>query len=659
MSTWLTITWDENRLLFLTAKGTGKDVVFEAAASVSLHSPSDKSGMFRAVSPAEARQIPETVAEQILDFVRKQRLGKAETVFVVGRSDVEVRPMSFPPIPVDEIPDVIRFQAAKEFNRYDQNTPLDFFLLKDPADSHESNPAFVAVDPNHKTAKNAAEPANGKSPNGKAETGPRRKLLASIVRRELLQEIADLCKTVGLNLRRVVLHPCEATFLWKQSPQYDPRKTYMIVEVDPTEALLTVLHRGQAVFMRSPRLFGERSERMKIAGLSGQIVSEIKRTVIAVRNEMHAVAVDQAIVFGNSEQHRQLAAALFDSLPFPVDIFDPWKGIKKSGMLSKILPETSELFAPLIGSTLLAARGIPSDIDYLNPKRKPPNLGYRQRLTVIGFALAMLLFFALGFGFWRNNATQKEIRILESRKAKLVKEFEEVSKQGKLIAAIESWESGRYDWLKQLDWFSRMAPTSQNLYLTGLDIRVQAGGAGVMEMKGVAKDLNVVTKMVEHLQDKTHLARVNGVLGTSKTTNVPEYPLPFDISVFISHQENTSGTAEYLKNVSAVPPTEEQPSLASEKPASPPQSGEVPIADPEPEAKTDSQSAGGPEEPTAVPPPAASDEAAGPENEPTEAPAEEPLANKPEADEKGMVFLLPSAAYPIPVSRSHEHTFFE
>ncbi len=616
MSTWFTITWDENRLLFLTAKGTGNDAVFEAAASVSLHSPSDKSGMFRAVSPVEARQIPETVAEQILDFVRKHRLGKAETVFVVGRSDVEVRPMSFPPIPVDEIPDVIRFQAAKEFNRYDQNTPLDFFLLKDPADSHESNPAFIAVDPNHKTSKNADEPAaHGKSQNGKAEAGPRRKLLASIVRRELLQEIVDLCKTAGLNLRRVVLHPCEATFLWKQSPQYDPRKTYMIVEVDPTEALLTVLHRGQAIFMRSPRLFGDRSERMKIAGLSGQIISEIKRTVIAVRNEMHGVAVDQAIVFGNSEQHRQLAAALLDNLPFPVDIFDPWKGIKRSGELARILPETSELFAPLIGSTLLSVRGIPSDIDYLNPKRKPPNLGYRQRLTAIGFALALLLLFALGFGFWRNNATQKEIRILESRKAKLVKEFEEVSKQGKLIAAIETWESGRYDWLKQLDWFSRMAPDSQNLYLTALDIRVQAGGAGVMEMKGVAKDLNVVTKMVEHLQDKTHLARVNGVLGTSKTANVPEYPLPFDISIFVSHQENAINATEHLKNTP------------------PPESEEVPPSNPKPEPK--SQSANEPETPVAADPPSPPNEgAAVSENDPAEVPAEKSPAVEPEAGEK-------------------------
>ncbi|MGL6196343.1 MAG: hypothetical protein ACRC2T_16115, partial [Thermoguttaceae bacterium] len=128
----LTITWDENRLLLLVAKSQGKKVIFEDAASVSLRSPSDKSGVFRAVSASSSKKlIPDSVSNFILDYTSKNKLAKSDVVFVLSRSDVEVRTMMFPNIPVDEIPEMIKFQASREFSHYDQNTPLDFFVLED------------------------------------------------------------------------------------------------------------------------------------------------------------------------------------------------------------------------------------------------------------------------------------------------------------------------------------------------------------------------------------------------------------------------------------------------------------------------------------------------------------------------------------------------
>lgn len=558
MSHWLAITWDENRLLFLSARKSGNDAVFEHAASFSLQAPPGESGMFRAVSATETKKIiPETVSTQVLEFVRKHKLHKAETLFVVGRSDVEVRPMSFPAIPIEEIPEIIRFQAGKEFNRYDANTPLDFFVLPDIEELPKTSitsagaPTTMGRSGNQSdgTGVNRGKTGNTKSDKGDAESGPKRRVLASIIRRELLLEVVALCEKAGLNLRRAVLHPCEAAYLLKQSPNFDPAETYLMVEVDPTEVLLTVIYKGLPVFMRSPRLFGERSERLKLAGLSNQLISEIKRTIIAVSNELKGVKVDQVIVLGNSEHYQQLAGSFSDAMSLPVATFDPWKKVNRAPGFSKELPESSELFAPLIGAVLESVRDVPSDIDYLNPKKKPQKQGKQQLIAGISAAVIVLLIGLAGFGFWRQQTASKEVKVLEAREKKLSADVKEVDRLAKQLAAIENWRSNSYDWLGEMYWLSQSLPNSEQLYLTSLDMRVQpTGGLGALECKGVARNIGAISDMLDGLRDKLHRANTNGVIGTTKST-VPAYPFPFDVTVSVSHTEHGIVVEDVAKEV--------------------------------------------------------------------------------------------------------------
>jgi len=518
----LTITWDENQLLLLVAKNQGKDVVFENASYLSLKSPSDKSGEFRAVTAESLRNlIPESIGESVVQFVQEHKLAKADVVFVVSRSEVEVRPLSLPPIPNEELPDAIRFQAPKEFNRYDPNSPLDFFVLNEQTESEEiSTITFYG-----NTEKNGKAEQTGAS---------KRRILASIIRPELVKEISALCEKANLNLKRIVLHPCEETFLLRQMPSFSTKKTYLLVEVDPTEVLLTIIFRGQPVFMRSPRLFGDRAQRTKIAGLTSQILAEIKRTLIAVQNEIQGITVDQIIMLGNSGDHQELANGLSVALTLPVMQFDPWDEIKLAGRLKKNLPAFPELYAPLIGAALLAGRGIPSDIDYINPKRRPPDNSKQQLFTVIVLAIGLLLMLTVGFGLWRNYAATKEVRQLSFLKEKLKKEANEVEQQQKLLSSITAWEANRFDWLSQLSWLGARVPSSENFMLTGLNITVPTPGKGVFAIKGLAKNAEVAAQAVEQTWDETHQPSRGSI--DSRASNNPNYPQPIDFIVEISHK---------------------------------------------------------------------------------------------------------------------------
>lgn len=572
MSSLLTIAWDENQLLFLLARNQGKEVVFENASYVSLKLSSEKSGLHRVVT-AESLQtlVPESVEQSVLQFVRKHKLGKADVVFVVSRSEVEVRPLSFPPIPNKELPDAIRYQAPKEFNRYDPNSPLDFFILNEHAENGNS-PSITFNVSAAKSGKTVKTDQDGASNHGTAK----RRVLASIIRPDLVKEISALCEKANLNLKRIVLHPCEEAFLLRQNPTFSVEKTYLLVEVDPTEVLLTIIFRGQPVFMRSPRLFGDRAERTKITGLTSQILSEIKRTLIAVQNDIQGIAVDQIIMLGNSEDHQKLAGDLSGALNLPIMQFDPWADLKRGGELQKNHPVSPELFAPLIGATLLVGQNIPSDIDYVNPKRRPPDNSKQQIFTTIALAAALLILFSVVFGFWRNYAAQKEVKRLDARKTQLKKESEEVGQQVKLVNSIEAWESGRFNWLSQLNWLSTTVPPSEDFMLTSLDIHVPTPGKGRFTIKGLAKDDKTAAQAVDQMWDETHQPSRGTI--TTRPSNVPRYPQQLDLVVEISQK----GTVIKLDDPVTTTPAKEE---SLEKPKEP-----QPDADTTPEEKPEEES---------------------------------------------------------------------
>ena len=537
MSSLLTIAWDENQLLFLLARNQGKEVVFENASYVSLKLSSEKSGLHRVVT-AESLQtlVPESVEQSVLQFVRKHKLGKADVVFVVSRSEVEVRPLSFPPIPNKELPDAIRYQAPKEFNRYDPNSPLDFFILNEHAENGNS-PSITFNVSAAKSGKTVKTDQDGASNHGTAK----RRVLASIIRPDLVKEISALCEKANLNLKRIVLHPCEEAFLLRQNPTFSVEKTYLLVEVDPTEVLLTIIFRGQPVFMRSPRLFGDRAERTKITGLTSQILSEIKRTLIAVQNDIQGIAVDQIIMLGNSDDHQKLANDLSVALTLPVMQFDPWEGISQSRELKKNLPASPELFAPLIGATLLLGRNLSSDIDYFNPKRRPPDNSKQQLFTTIALAVGMLLLLTVGFGFWRSYAAAKEVRQLRAMKNNLEKDSEEVALQEKLLNSISAWESSRFDWLAQLNWLSATVPPSEDFMLTNLSIAVPTQGKGRLTIKGLTKDASIVDYVYNQMADETHQPSKAEL--TNKPSTNPRYPYEFDVVIDITHKGTSTKPA--------------------------------------------------------------------------------------------------------------------
>ncbi|GHT16507.1 hypothetical protein FACS1894189_0340 [Planctomycetales bacterium] len=492
MPNWIAITWETDRLLFLSANVHNGSATFEHAATLS-----------------EPKQLAE--------FVQKHHLAKAETVVVLSRADVEVRSMLFPPVPVDELPDLVRFQASKEFNGYDPNAPLDFFITN-KLDNVSRSTLFPAIKSRGQTEKNVEKKTE-------SPTGSPKHLLASILRADTFQKIQEFCTKQNLTLRHILLRPCEAVSLWKRSAEFDPNRSILFVELDTKETSQTVVFQGEPVFMRSPRI--SCPEDVSSSDFAARLVAELKRTRIAVRNEIQGVSVDDVVLCGVGEKFESLAKQLADGLKMPVKTFNPWIGIAQSATLKE--ESVNERYAPLLGGILEVAKGKMSSLDFCNPKKRREPAGHRQLMTTI---LAMVMFFVvglLGYGFYSKMTLEDDVR-------KLTREFNELKNTAGTIVeqrvqlnAIDAWLADNVDWFAQLDWLSRNAPDAQDMMVS--ELMFNANNGGVMTLKSQLRDSSVASPMEEHFRDANHVIKT-GERGEAKDN--PRYRFRYSFSILMS-----------------------------------------------------------------------------------------------------------------------------
>jgi hypothetical protein len=79
------------------------------------------------------------VAERIAAAIRQRKLAGVETLVAVARASIELKPLSLPPAPDDEVPGLARFQALRDFNTLGDDWPLDFI----PLSGNETEPRTV------------------------------------------------------------------------------------------------------------------------------------------------------------------------------------------------------------------------------------------------------------------------------------------------------------------------------------------------------------------------------------------------------------------------------------------------------------------------------------------------------------------------------------
>src|SRR5690606_18478386 len=106
--------------------------------------------------------------------------------------------------PIEELPELVRFQAEREFNALGEDWPLDFIPLPGAADEPQT-------------------------------------VLAAAISPELVGEIEVTCEAAGLSPERLVLRPCSAAALLSHVHPAEGKGLRLLVDLLADEADLTVL----------------------------------------------------------------------------------------------------------------------------------------------------------------------------------------------------------------------------------------------------------------------------------------------------------------------------------------------------------------------------------------------------------------------------------
>src|SRR5579885_1677901 len=100
----LALEWDNREVRVAVGTPRGSDALIEDAFIIPLP------------ARAEGTDGEQKTAGLIAAALSERRVGRATGLAAVGRAGIELKELTLPPAPDEELPDLVRFQALREFH---------------------------------------------------------------------------------------------------------------------------------------------------------------------------------------------------------------------------------------------------------------------------------------------------------------------------------------------------------------------------------------------------------------------------------------------------------------------------------------------------------------------------------------------------------------
>ncbi len=467
MPRWLAIEWNDTESRLAVASRRGDQVVIEHAFSVPM----------RTATLADGQTVPDVIGS-VASALADRGIGRLDTLVSVGRANVELRQVSLPPAPDEELPELVRFQSMKEFTGLQDDWPLDFLPIEDVA-------------------------------------GQPRRVLAAAMDPALVRQVQQTCQEAGLKLRRMLLRPCAAASLLQRRTDAQAARVRLLVDLLGDEADLTVLIDRKVVFLRTTRLPGD-----PLAGLgpAQAMLSEIRRTMAAAQNQLDSRRVEEIVLCGVGPQHVALAELMTQQLAMPTEVFDPFAGLQVEGDLKRGLPDHPGRFAPLLGMLWDELKGTAHAIDFLHPRQRREPISRRRLYVRAGLGAAIVVLLGMVYLWSETGSLDADIRRLEKESLDYDAQLNSSAKTEQTVAEMEKWQAGEVVWLDELRWLSEKFPPAQEAMLTQFQGNVSQRTTEAA-MEGLARSVDTITSLEQSLCDKKHR-----VVGKDKTEDATQRP---------------------------------------------------------------------------------------------------------------------------------------
>ena len=474
MSQLLALEWNSREIRVAAASARGSRIVIDHAFLI----PWNEDG-------SDADPAAQGVGRRIAEELDARGIGRPPALVAVGRGSIELRQLQLPPAPDAELPDMVRFQAAREFNELDEKWLLDFVPIDEAAD------------------------------------GPRT-VLAMAIAPAVIRQIEAVCEQAGLKMQRLLLRPCAAASLLKGELAGATGELRLLVDLLSDEADLTVVRNGNAVFLRTMRIAG--------GSLSlPALLAEIRLTMAAVQSQIGGRKVEAIILCGQNKTDADLVRSLEAELSLPVKLFDPFAGFERGSALRDLPLDHPGRFAPLLGVCQAELRNESHAVDFLHPRHCAAPPSKRRKWIMAGSVAGVLL-----LGYFVVDRVQHYVLSCEVQKLKSDIDVLDgrstmpaAKKTRDAAAAIGKWTADDTVWLDKLVALSEGFPPAQDAILNELTVAIRQNEVQV-DLKGSARDVHVIEKMEEKM--RTRGGRIASRSSGEEPAN-KAYPWRFDHTV--------------------------------------------------------------------------------------------------------------------------------
>lgn len=449
----IAIEWDRKELRLLAGSRRGTQIHVENAVAVAM--PATAEG-------DNTTQVNAT--EAIGQALNKLRLAKGEAVLSVGRAHVELRTLQLPKVDADDLPDMVRFQALKQFAGLTESTPIDYVVLPENASSSEDNLSILAV------------------------------ALNQAAQKEMQKQAAD----AGLEIQKVVLRPFAVAHLLSLADGELSKQNLLMVDILGDEADLTIVEKGCVVFIRSVKLPSTDES------VVGQwLVGEMRRTLMAAAGQRNGLKVDQVVVWAQQSVADSLSDRAAAQLQLPIQVIDPFNKVKMDDEAKKSLQDSGKSrFTPLLGVLIAEAAGTKHDIDFMNPKRRPPKEKPIARYVLMATAAASVVLGGFYLYFSSHWALDAEIAAL-SAQSKDMDDMVQVAQQNtRRWKSVESFIDKEVNWLDEMERISNELPPASEVIIRDANFALNSRGANLatISANGLTKDKDTHKKIEEKLR---------------------------------------------------------------------------------------------------------------------------------------------------------------
>ncbi len=514
MSRVVAIEWDGREMRMVVGTVGGGSVTLEHILSQNISS----------VGSSDQMDLPQLTGI-VKSLAAKAGVSGGEIIVGVPRSQVELRNILLPKADPDEMPDMVRFTALRQFANVGDTWPIDFA----PMPSNERSSESVA---------------NG-------ESVEMQEVVAMTISPVTVTQIRKVCTDAGFTVTQIGLRPMASGTLAAMvaNSPVASNSTVLLVDMLADEADMVVLEKGHVSFMRTVRLLASGDEQR------GPLpIGELRRTLIAAVNARPGLKIDRVILWSDPQAAESSVQAWQPNLDVPVEAINPLSLIELKRSV-EVTQDTGR-FAPLIGMLLqrkLSLKAIPANtfIDFLHPRKKIEKKKPIRQYVLAATAATLLFGTAIWWYRSAHQALDDEIATLSDKYSKMEPSLKLASDNSKNWSKVERFLSGDIPWLDKLSFFSQQALPPDQMMVGDTQIGVNpVTNAGEVKMRVAITDPKLEPKLEELFRNQQHQVGTKGV-NESKDPN-SAYRWTFEPEIVIA-------PATVIDPTTFAPPTAPNP----------------------------------------------------------------------------------------------------